>query len=66
MGLDPTLWRALLLGITTLMVAAVVSVTGVISFVGLIAPTSPFCSWAAWRTLPAPVRTGRRGGFAVR
>ena len=37
MGLDPVLWRAVLLGITTLMVAAVVSVTGVISFVGLIA-----------------------------
>ena len=50
MGLDPTLWRALLLGITTLMVAAVVSVTGVISFVGLIAPHIAF------------LLLGRRGG----
>ena len=48
MGLDPTLWRALLLGITTLMV--VVSVTGVISFVGLIAPHIAF------------LLLGRRGG----
>ncbi len=50
MGLDPTLWRAVLLGITTLMVAAVVSVTGVISFVGLIAPHIAF------------LLLGRRGG----
>ena len=41
-GLDPRLWRALLLGLTTLMVAALVSVTGVISFVGLIAPHITF------------------------
>lgn len=41
-GLDPKLWRALLLGLTTLMVAALVSVTGVISFVGLIAPHITF------------------------
>lgn len=50
MGLDPTVWRALLLGVTTLMVAAVVSVTGVISFVGLIAPHIAF------------LLLGRRGG----
>ena len=50
MGLDPVLWRAMLLGITTLMVAAVVSVTGVISFVGLIAPHIAF------------LLLGRRGG----
>ncbi len=50
MGLDPVLWRAVLLGITTLMVAAVVSVTGVISFVGLIAPHIAF------------LLLGRRGG----
>ena len=50
MGLDPVLWRALLLGVTTLMVAAVVSVTGVISFVGLIAPHIAF------------LLLGRRGG----
>lgn len=37
-GLEPGRWRALLLGLTTLMVAAVVSVAGVIAFVGLIAP----------------------------
>ena len=37
-GLEPRRWRALLLGLTTLMVAAVVSVAGGIAFVGLIAP----------------------------
>ena len=37
-GLEPRRWRALLLALTTLMVAAVVSVAGVIAFVGLIAP----------------------------
>ena len=37
-GLEPGRWRVLLLALTTLMVAAVVSVAGVISFVGLIAP----------------------------
>ena len=41
-GLDPTLWRGILLGLTTLMVAALVSVTGVIAFVGLIAPHIAF------------------------
>lgn len=41
-GLDPRFWRTLLLGLTTLMVAALVSVTGVISFVGLIAPHIAF------------------------
>ena len=67
MGLDPVLWRALLLGVTTLMVAAVVSVTGVISFVGLIAPHIaflllgrrggpylPMCGWWAGRCCCAP------------
>lgn len=38
MGLSPRLWRALLAALTTLAVAAVISVTGVISFLGLIAP----------------------------
>ena len=42
MGLDPVFWRGLLLGLTTLMVAALVSVTGVIAFVGLIAPHIAF------------------------
>ncbi|MDY3619221.1 FecCD family ABC transporter permease [Agathobaculum sp.] len=42
MGLDPALWRTLLLALTTLMVAAVVSVTGVIAFAGLIAPHIAF------------------------
>lgn len=37
-GLDPELWRPVLLVLSTLMVAGVVSVTGVIAFVGLIAP----------------------------
>lgn len=41
-GLDPRFWRTVLLGLTTLMVAALVSVTGVISFVGLIAPHIAF------------------------
>lgn len=42
MGLDPAVWRTLLLTLTTLMVAAVVSVTGVIAFAGLIAPHIAF------------------------
>lgn len=41
-GLEPGRWRALLLGLSTLMVAAVVSVTGVVAFVGLIAPHIAF------------------------
>jgi len=42
LGLEPAFWRAALLGLTTLMVAALVSVTGVIAFVGLIAPHIAF------------------------
>ncbi len=42
MGLDPTRWRVLLLTLTTLMVAALVSVAGVIAFVGLIGPHIAF------------------------
>ena len=42
LGLEPRRWRAVLLGLTTLMVAALVSVTGVIAFVGLIAPHIAF------------------------
>ncbi len=42
MGLDPGRWRALLLVLTTLMVAAQVSVSGVIAFVGLIGPHIAF------------------------
>ena len=38
LGLEPVFWRAVLLGITTLMVASVVSVVGAVAFVGLIAP----------------------------
>lgn len=38
MGLDPVFWRGVLLAVTTLMVAAVVAVTGAVAFVGLIAP----------------------------
>ncbi len=42
MGLSPRAWRAGLLSLSTLMIAALVSVTGVISFVGLIAPHIAF------------------------
>ncbi len=42
MGLDPTLWRALLLTLSTLMIASLVSLTGVIAFVGLIGPHIAF------------------------
>jgi len=42
LGLEPRRWRAVLLGLTTLMVAALASVTGVIAFVGLIAPHIAF------------------------
>ena len=41
-GLEPGRWRAALLGLTTLMVAAVVSAAGGIAFVGLIAPHLAF------------------------
>ena len=50
MGRAPGPWRSLLLGLTTLMVAAVVSVAGVVAFVGLIAPHIAF------------LLLGRRGG----
>ena len=42
LGLSPKLWRAIFLGLSTLMVAGVVSVSGVIAFVGLIAPHIAF------------------------
>lgn len=42
MGLDPVFWRGILLGLTTWMVAAVVSITGAVAFVGLIAPHIAF------------------------
>lgn len=42
MGLDPAVWRTVLLSLTTLLVASVVSLTGVIAFVGLIAPHIAF------------------------
>lgn len=38
MGLSPDIWRGILLTLSTLAVSATVSVTGVIGFVGLIAP----------------------------
>lgn len=50
LGLEPRRWRWLLLGLTTLMVAAVASVAGVIAFLGLIAPHIAF------------LLLGRRGG----
>lgn len=50
LGLVPRRWRGLLLGLTTLMVAAVASVAGVIAFLGLIAPHIAF------------LLLGRRGG----
>ena len=42
LGLAPGLWRMVFLGLSTLMIAAVVSITGVIAFVGLIAPHIAF------------------------
>lgn len=42
LGLSPKLWYGIFLGLTTLMIAGVVSVTGVIAFVGLIAPHIAF------------------------
>ena len=42
MGLNPSLWRGIFLTLSTLMIAALVSVTGVISFVGLIGPHIAF------------------------
>ncbi len=42
MGLSPGLWRGILLSLSTLMVASLVSLTGVIAFVGLIAPHIAF------------------------
>ncbi len=42
MGLSPGLWRGILLGLSTLMIASLVSITGVIAFVGLIAPHIAF------------------------
>lgn len=42
LGLDPVFWRTVLLSLTTLMISALVSVTGVIAFVGLIAPHIAF------------------------
>ncbi len=42
MGLSPTFWRVILLVLTTFMVASLVSVTGVIAFVGLIGPHIAF------------------------
>lgn len=42
MGLDPAVWRTVLLSLTTLLVASVVSLTGVIAFAGLIAPHIAF------------------------
>ena len=50
LGLEPRRCRGLLLGLTTLMVAAVASVAGVIAFLGLIAPHIAF------------LLLGRRGG----
>ncbi len=42
LGLAPGVWRAVFLGLSTLMIAGVVSITGVIAFVGLIAPHIAF------------------------
>ena len=62
LGLDPALWRALVLSLTTLMVAAVVSVCGAVAFVGLIAPHIAFSSagGGAGLTLPSAACAGRR------
>ncbi len=42
MGLHPGLWRGILLSLSTLMIASLVSLTGVIAFVGLIGPHIAF------------------------
>lgn len=42
LGLAPGLWRGILLGLATWMTAGVISVTGSIAFVGLIAPHIAF------------------------
>ncbi len=42
LGLSPGLWRGILLTLCTLMIASLVSLTGVIAFVGLIAPHIAF------------------------
>lgn len=42
MGLNPSLWRGIFLVLSTLMIAGLVSVTGTISFVGLIGPHIAF------------------------
>lgn len=42
MGLNPSLWRGIFLTLSTLMIAGMVSLTGVIAFVGLIAPHIAF------------------------
>lgn len=45
LGISPEVWRIIFLSLSTLMVAAVVSVTGVIAFVGLIAPHITFIAY---------------------
>ena len=45
LGLSPEIWRILFLVLSTFMVASIVSVTGVIAFVGLIAPHIAFISY---------------------
>ncbi len=42
LGLHPGLWRGIVLTLSTLMIASLVSLTGVIAFVGLIAPHIAF------------------------
>ncbi len=54
MGLSPGLWRGILLTLSTLMIASLVSITGVIAFVGLIAPHIAF-----------RLRPRRDGGYFV-
>lgn len=45
LGLSPEVWRVIFLVLSTLMVASIVSVTGVIAFVGLIAPHIVFAAY---------------------
>ncbi len=52
MGLEPRLWRGVLLSLSTLMIASLVSMTGVIAFVGLIGPHIAFL-----------IRRRRDGGY---
>lgn len=64
MGLDVVKWRKILLVLTTLMVSSVVAVTGVIVFIGLIAPHIAFLCLRQ-RTGSYMLLSGLTGGVLV-